>query len=819
MVTLSRVKLGCVVVGWWVVLVGAAPTFACGGDCSGDARVTVDEVLVGVNLALGDGSLSTCRIFDQNNDGEVTVDELLAAVSSALGGCPALTIDTVVGSGAAGLNGDGLPGRDTALYLPQDVTIAPDGELYFADWNNHRVRRVRDGIVETVAGTGNLGDAPDGPALYSSLNHPTNICFDTQGDILMAAWHNSLVKRLEMQSGSLVNVAGTGARSYGGDGGPANSAILDLPSSVAVLSTGEVVISDQANFRIRKVKLDGTIETICGTGRPGYSGDGGPCLQAELNSPVGQAAPPAGRIVVDAQDRIYIADTGNHVIRRIDTDGTIDTIAGTGEPGLSGDGGPATAAQLDTPSDVAVGSNGVIYIADTMNHLVRMITTDGTITTIAGTATRGFAGDGGPAADAVLDRPYGVEVGPDGDVWVADTHNHRIRQISADAASGPRPTPIPTPTPEIIPCTGVVGSICTYAGTGQSGVNGDGKNRLETILYWPFDIIFTKTGRRIVLDWNNHLVREILEDETFLTLMGTDFLGDGPPDLSDLTPEGADGLTVNLNHPTDVEEMPDGDLVVMAWHNHKIRVIDSDDGRVRVVLGGPAGFRGDGGPAKDVLVSQAPHLAIDANGNGFMIDQRNQRIRVLYDFVNQRQNAIVTTVVGTGVRGFNGDGLARETQLAMPFGPNPEPSGGIAVDERGVVYFSDTLNHRIRRVEFLNADFTQGLVTTIAGTGVAGFSGDGGPAQAAQVNFPQDLEIGPDGNLYFADANNNRVRKIDLTTGVISTIAGTGVAGYSGDAGPAAEAQLQRPFGVAFDDAGDLYISDTYNGRIRKVEF
>lgn len=811
---------------WWAVMMVAAALLrassaahACGGDCSGDARVTVDEVLVGVNLALGDGSLAACRIFDQSNDGEVTVDELLGAVNSALDGCPALAIDTVVGSGAAGLNGDGLSGRDTALYLPQDATLSPSGELYFADWNNHRVRRVHNGVVETVAGTGNLGDAPDGPALYSSLNHPTNLCFDAAGDILMAAWHNSLVKRLDMESGAFVNVAGTGGRSFGGDGGPANSAILDLPSSVVVRSTGEVVISDQANFRIREVKLDGTIVTLCGSGRKGYAGDGGPCAVAELSSPVGQAAPPAGRIAIDSEDRIYIADTGNHVVRRVEVDGTINTIVGTGEAGFSGDGGPAVAAQLDTPSDVAVGSNGVVYIADTMNHSVRMVTTDGVITTIAGSSLRGYAGDGGPAADALLDRPYGIEVAPDGDVWVADTHNHRIRKIAVDAADGPRPTPIPTPIPEIIECTGVVGSICTYAGNGMSGVNGDGKNRLETILYWPFDITFTESGRRIVLDWNNHLVREILPDETFLTLMGTDFLGDGPEDLSDLTPAGADGLTVNLNHPTDVEEMPDGDLVVMAWHNHKIRVIDGEDGRVRVVLGGPAGFAGDGGPAKDVRVSQAPHLAFDAAGNGFMIDQRNQRVRVLYNFVEDRENAIAATVVGTGVRGFNGDGLARETQLSLPFGPNPEPSGGIAVDARGVLYFSDTLNHRIRRVEFLNADFTQGIVSTIAGTGVAGYSGDGGPAQLAQINFPQDLEIGPDGNLYFADANNNRVRKIDLTSGVISTIAGTGEAAYSGDGGPASEAALRRPFGVAFDDAGDMYISDTFNGRIRKVEF
>lgn len=788
---------------------------ACVGDCDGSETVTVDELVSGVNVALGNDGADSCPFFDGSFDGEVTVDEILAGVSAALHGCPAPTITTVAGNGLAGFNGDGLRALEAALYLPQDGAVGPDRNLYFTDWNNHRIRRLRDGIVETIAGTGELGPGEDGEALYVQLNHPTSVEFDRHGRLLIAAWHNSLVKRLDFTTGMLVNVCGTGARAFSGDGGPANSAALDLPSSAVEDSQGNVIVSDQANFRLRKVDPRGVITTMCGSTR-GYSGDGGPAILAQLSSPVGQSAPPAGRIAIDAEDRIYIADTGNHVVRMIDTDGIIYTIAGTGQPGYSGDGGPATAAQLNTPSDVAITGNGILYIADTMNHVVRKVGREGIITTVAGTGERGFSGDGGPGSAAKLDRPYGVGVAANGDVYVFDTHNQRIRRLSS-LTGEPPPTPVPTPTPQIIPCSDLPGSICTYAGNGGSGFDGDGHHRLEVTLYWPLDIEFTPSGRRVFLDWNNHKVREILDDETVVTIMGSDFVGDGPPDLSDLTPEGAAPLTVDLNHPTDIQELSNGDLAIIAWHNHKIRIIDAETGRVRVVLGDEAAFAGDGGPAKDARANQPSRAVLDPSGNLFLADQRSQRIRVLFNFDTMRENALVATVVGTGVKGFNGDGLALQTQFSFPAGPNPEPGAGLARDAQGRLYIADTENHRIRRVEFLSPDFSSGIVTTIAGTGVGGFNGDGPNARAAQLNHPEDLEIGPDGNLYFADTNNDRIRMIDLTTGSIETVAGSGVRGYAGDGGAATSASLNRPFGVAFDQQGNLYISDTFNGRIRKV--
>jgi sugar lactone lactonase YvrE len=723
-----------------------------------------------------------------------------------------------VGNGVAGMNGDGLPPLSTALYLPQDGTYGPGGEFYFVDWNNHRIRKIHNGVIETVAGSGYIGDGADGPALTMPLNHPTHISFDKQGRLLIAAWHNSKVKRIDFTTGLAVNIAGTGARAYGGDGGPANAARLDLPSSVVEDSQGGLCISDQANFRIRRVGLDGNINTTCGTGVAGYSGDNGLAIAATIRSPVGQSAPPAGRIDIDAQDRIYIADTGNHVIRLIDTDGKIRTIAGTGVPGYSGDNGPATQAQLNVPSDVAVAPDGTIYIADTKNNRVRRVGTDGIITTFAGTGTQGYSGDGTLARNAKLDRPYGVAIAPSGAIVISDTHNHRIRIVTEEPIdNGPSEEEPPI---VVIPCTGEVGSICTYAGSGFQGFTGDGKDRQRSALDQPADIEFTPSGRVYLLDWNNHKVRQVLPDQTLQTVMGSDFVGDGPLDLSDLTAPGAPGLTVDLNHPTDVQEFPNGDLMVMAWHNHKIRVLYPDTGLVRVIAGGGVGFFGDLDPAgaKVAKLNQPPHGVLDPSGNLFFIDQRNQRIRMITNFAGQRENAIINTIAGTGTPGFNGDGPALATQFSFPTGTNPEPSGGIARAADGTLYFADTWNHRLRKVTFTGGDFTTGAVTTIAGTGTAGDSGDGGPALSAMINNPLDLELGPDGKLYFADTNNNRVRRIDLTAGTIEAVAGTGVRGYSGDGGPALTATFDRPFGVAFDPFGNLYISDTFNNRIRKVK-
>lgn len=356
-------------------------------------------------------------------------------------------------------------------------------------------------------------------------------------------------------------------------------------------------------------------------------------------------------------------------------------------------------------------------------------------------------------------------------------------------------------------CPDEPGVICTWAGTGKLGFNLDGKPIAESNLYWPVDLTFDPSGRTYLIDWNNHRVREVLEDGTFQTVIGTDFVGDGPEDLSDLTEAGAPGTEVTLNHPTQLVPMPDGHLLLVAWHNHKLRRFDPDTGMVNVICGRGAGYGGDGGPLAMALLNQPSQLAATEDGTLYILDQRNELIRVV------DPDGIIDTLAGTlQMTGYDGDSGSADTALFnFPKGSNPPPGGGLAVGD-GVLYVSDTLNHRIRRI-----DLAAGTIETIAGTGEAGYGGDDGPAIEAKLDNPRKLTLGPDGRLYVGDEHNNRIRAIDLESGEITTVAGTGEEGFGGDGMLATEAALNRPVGVSFDDAGAMYVLDTYNSRVRRV--
>jgi hypothetical protein len=403
------------------------------------------------------------------------------AVCLALAGCdPSYcdpdaiqTICTVAGSERAGFDGNGEDARVAELYQPMDVTVH-EGSMYIVDWNNHQIRAVdEDGIITTVVGTGALGDGPPGPALEADFNHPTALEFGEDGMMYIAAWHNSRIRRVNLQTGVMEELVGTGMRAYTGDGGPAAMAALDLPASIQFEADGSLLVVDQANQVIRRITdLDGDmmIERVagqcivvggcpdggtparCGMSQrmacspelcddpatmslkpcePAYGGDGGPALEARFAMPFGQSADPAGRIALDPEGNIYLADTRNHRIRRIGTDGMVTTIAGTGEAGYGGDGGPATAAQLNNPVDLEFDEDGALYIADTFNSCVRVISLDGDISTVAGqcgTSSRGFEGDGASPTEALLDWPYGIDIA-DGVLYIADTMNNRIRVV------------------------------------------------------------------------------------------------------------------------------------------------------------------------------------------------------------------------------------------------------------------------------------------------------------------------------------------------------------------------------------------------------
>lgn len=366
---------------------------------------------------------------------------------------PAGTICTVAGvPGLAKLSDDGLQAAASELYLPIDMTVGPDGLLYVIDWNNHRIRRREaDGTLNTLAGTGFLGDGPPGPALAANFNHPTNLKFHPADDNLLyiAAWHNSRIEKLDLETGEVHFECGNGDRSYGGDGGPAKDAVFDLPAGIEFDDDGTLYVSDTANQIIRVIDESGTIHTLAGTPppgfldngqtdrRPGWEGDGSDALMAKFNMGWGQRGYPGGRIVRHERT-LYIADTYNFVVRGLDLDtGVIRHVAGTGLiPGYEGDGGPAAVARLGFPADLAVDDEGSLYIADTFNHCVRKIDPEGIMSTVVGQCTVPMdasdpgsdIGDGGQATDANLFSPYGIEIAG-GLLYVADTENQAVRVV------------------------------------------------------------------------------------------------------------------------------------------------------------------------------------------------------------------------------------------------------------------------------------------------------------------------------------------------------------------------------------------------------
>lgn len=353
------------------------------------------------------------------------------------------------------------------------------------------------------------------------------------------------------------------------------------------------------------------------------------------------------------------------------------------------------------------------------------------------------------------------------------------------------------------------GHACTWAGLpGAFGFNGDGLDRLATKLYWTMDMYFAADGTPWLIDWNNHLIRKVLPDGKVKTVVGwidPVFPGDGAPGETEAS--GAAGLEVQLNHPTDLGQLSDGSMLIMAWHNHKLRKIDPATERVTITSGAGAGFAGDGAQAKGALLKQPKALEIDAQDNIYILDQQNFRVRKI------DAAGVITTIAGNGIKASTGDGgPALMASLDFEAGSNPEPSGGLAL-AGGKLYIAETLAHRIRVV-----DLTTNVITTIAGTGTSGFSGDEGPALQAQLYHPRDLEFGPDGRLYVADTDNARIRAIDLGTGIIQTVVGTGEHGLDEqDDLLAAATKLKRPFGIEFDREGNLYVSDTINSRILRV--
>ncbi|MDP1697369.1 MAG: hypothetical protein Q8L45_06260 [Xanthomonadaceae bacterium] len=332
-------------------------------------------------------------------------------------------IETVAGSGTSGTNEEGVPATQARLTQTTGVAVGTDGSLYIADFGNQRIRRVTPGgIINTVAGTGVQGFFGDGGSAIQARLNDPVGAAVGADGSLYIADRDNNRIRRVTPGGIINTVAGTGVQGFSGDGGSAMQARLNAPGGVAIGADGSLYIADKGNYRVRRVTPGGIIDTVAGTGVQGFSGDGGPAAQARLAYPSGAA--------LGADGSLYIADVGNNRIRRVTPDGIIDTVAGTGVQGFSGDGGPAAQARLNAPVRVALDAGGSLYIVDANNSRVRRIAPDGRIDTVAGNGSLGFSGDGGPATEAGLTFPRDVATGADGSVYIVDLIGTRIRRVT-----------------------------------------------------------------------------------------------------------------------------------------------------------------------------------------------------------------------------------------------------------------------------------------------------------------------------------------------------------------------------------------------------
>jgi sugar lactone lactonase YvrE len=677
-------------------------------------------------------------------------------------------ITTVAGNGPPGYSGDGGPATSAQFNDPFWVVVDSAGNLFIVDNKNNCVRKVTSGgVISTVAGNGTAGYSGDGgPATSALLNDPLSVAVDTAGNLFIADGGNNRIRKVT-SGGVISTVAGGPNPGFSGDGGPATSAQLSYPQGVMVDMAGNLFIADTNNQRVRKVTPGGVISTVAGSGawgfgNGGFGGDGGPATSAQLNTPWGLAMDTAGNL--------FIGDNGNNRVRKVTSGGVISTVAGNGTSGYSGDGGPAASGQLYFPVELALDRTGNLFIADRGNGRIRKVTPGGVISTVAGNGTQGFSGDGGPATSAELAGPCGVAVDATGDLFIADTSNQRIRKVTPGGV-----------TPG--------GVISTVAGNGTSGFGGDGGPATSAQLAGPYGVTVDAVGNLFIVDVTNNRIRKVTPGGVISTVAGNGnqgYSGDGGPATS-----------AQLYAPYGVAVDAAGNLFIADNGNQRIRKV-TPGGVISTVAGnGTGGYRGDGGPATSAQLLYPYGVAVDTAGNLFIADTGNNRVRKV------TPGGVISTVAGNGTQGFSGDGgPATSAELHYP--------EGAAVDTVGNLFIVDTSNSRVRKVT------PGGVISTVAGNGTQGFSGDGDPATSAQLYNPEGVAVDTAGNLFIADTYNNRIRKV-TSGGVISTVAGNGTQGFSGDGGPATSAQLGYPEDVAVDTAGDLFIADSTNNRIRKV--
>jgi uncharacterized repeat protein (TIGR01451 family) len=697
------------------------------------------------------------------------------------------TISTVAGSPPP----NNVAPTAASLEGPVDVVRDGAGNLFVLT-DSGVIYKVTPGptapsTLTIYAGNNHAGSATSGvPATSALTNEPDSGAFDPNGNFYFSDGGNCVIREIVTATGIINTVVGNGTCGSSGDSGPATAAELNFPQGIAFDPSGNLFIADINNNVIRRVDAKTkVITTYAGTGAVGFSGDTGPATQATLGFPEG--------IGTDANGNLFIADSGNNKIRRVDV-GTqiITTVVGTGGMNYTGDGGLATAATMQVPSAVIVDPAGNLYIADSGNAVIRKVTAaTGIITTIVGNHGYGFGGDGGPALSATLTNLPGLALDPaTGNVWIADFQNNRIRLYTPGN-----------------------GQISTAVG---NGLVGDGGPATSASLYDPRSPALDAQGNLYIVDTENSRIREVnATTQIISTLVGN---GIPCPQPQETCGDNGPATSASISIPRTVTVEPSGTLLVADSGDQRIRQVV--DGTITTIAGTGAQCGnptplpcGDGGPATEASLNDPRGMVVDSNGNIFFVDAQDNRVRRI-DVTTKD----ISTVAGNGPDGnaglcvpnsaenISGDGgPAIDALLNCPL--------GLDIDANDNLFVSDTQNNRVRKI-----DAKTQIITTVAGSGTsAGFGGDNGLATNALLNNPNRISVNGAENFFVSDTDNNRIRRVDGTTGIITTFVGNGAFAFAGDGGPALSASLATPTGVVVDNQGDMYVGDLFNNRIRLV--
>ncbi|MBX3016176.1 MAG: hypothetical protein KF832_31935 [Caldilineaceae bacterium] len=585
---------------------------------------------------------------------------------------------------------------------------------------------------------------------------------------------------------TIATLAGVGYRS----GTPAKETDAGWPMGVVRRPDGDLIVIDYHGHRLWRIDQAGILHLFAGDGIPGNRGDGGPAREARFYWP--------HDLTQDRAGNLYLSDLGNQTIRRIDyATGIITRVAGSGKVGRGGDGGPALEAEMDTTCGVAVDHAGNLYLSSEWSNNVRRVDAQtGIITSFAGHNARlypaehdssrpyggpsvslmGYHGDGGPAAEAAFHHPEHLAFDRDfHNLYVCDNSNDRIRKI--DMATG---------------------LITTVLGNGQRASNGDGGPAVAASTLMPDAICVDAHNNLYVGEKYGYRVRKVDAVTGYVQTL----VGNGVPGFGE---EGLPGAQTHCNAvEAGIWADPDG-TVFWSDCSGRLRRYDGLTGIVTTVLGGTSVH--DGEPASAGFLCGPGGLAVGPQGQIYIADVWNQRIRMI-----DPVTGFIHTVAGNGARAYGGDNeAATEAYLGNPH--------DVAIDRLGRVVIADTRDGRIRRVDL------DGIIRVVAGTTLPWDAGEGrwdkgdsGPAVSASIAHVEVVTIGPNDDIYLGDSTVGRIRKIDAQTGVITSVAGMGLPGYSGDGGPATSARLGAPTAICFDAAGALYFTDRAHNVVRKVD-